>query len=93
MALADSKTMKAMVEFREHTGSGGGFKIEPCLLLNEMLFTYCELLNVDYFECILITMTLLITICIICMGQCPVVERALDYKTGNLVCHSLAVFP
>lgn len=28
MALADSKTMKAMVEFREHTGSGAarGFK-------------------------------------------------------------------
>lgn len=72
--------MKAMVEFREHTGSRGGF-------------TYCELLNVDYFECILITMTLLITVCIICMGQRPVVERALDYKSGNLVCHSLAVFP
>lgn len=32
MALADSKTMKAMVEFREHTGKRE-FKIEPCLLI------------------------------------------------------------
>lgn len=45
MALADSKTMKAMVEFREHTGKRG-FKIEPCLLVTIKLDVSLKLFNV-----------------------------------------------
>lgn len=44
MALADSKTMKAMVEFREHTGKRG-FKIEPCLLVTIKLGVSLKLFN------------------------------------------------
>lgn len=50
MALADSKTMKAMVEFREHTGTRG-FKIEPGLLVTIKLDVSLKLFSV--IECIL----------------------------------------
>lgn len=34
MALADSKTMKAMVEFREHTGCFGVLFLPSCIVQN-----------------------------------------------------------